>query len=86
MLEVAVQRLHSVEYMRGVRWKLINERGKSVVGEIWEGRVLGIDRNIPPYLFTRYMKNSGSFFLTEMIAPTMEKEVAYHGPGNLASG
>lgn len=41
--------------------------------------------NILPYFLTRYKKKSGSLPLTDMIAPTSEKDVAYHGPGNPAN-
>jgi hypothetical protein len=39
-----------------------------------------------PYFLTKYMKNSGSFCMMEIIAPTIEKDVAYHGPGNFERG
>lgn len=45
-----------------------------------------VHADLLPYFFTRYMKNSGSFCLTEMMAPTIEKEVAYQGPGNFDKG
>ena len=44
------------------------------------------EENSLPYFFNKYMKNSGSLRLTEMIAPAMENEVTHHGPGNLDRG
>jgi hypothetical protein len=42
--------------------------------------------NSLPYFLTRYAKNSGSFCFTDIMAPTIEKDVAYHGPGNFERG
>jgi hypothetical protein len=53
-----------------------------------ENEVLGdtLIGHLLPYFFTRYMKNSGSFCMMDIIAPTIENDVAYHGPGNFERG
>lgn len=88
MSVVGTLRLHDLRHGTGV---LIGET-TTILLEMRERENCGFlgfvesEGDIHPYFFTKYMKNSGSFFFTEIMAPTTENDVAYHGPGNLESG